>query len=624
MSLILDALLPLAGISMDINNPAYWVSDTAQARRTLSGSSVSPATSLTLSTYYACVRSIAEDVGKISLILYEGQEGDGKRKTPATSNTLYRLLKYSTCPETTSQTFRETLTSNALGWGNGYAEIQRTASGKVVALWPIHPSRVKPQRVDGELVYDVMSSEWQAGATVRLPARDVLHIHGVGEDGVVGLSVARLAAESIGLGLSMQDFGASYFGNGSHTGVILIHPGKLKEDAVKRLRESWASMHAGPENAHKVGVLEEGMKLEKTSIPPNEAQFLEGREFQVEEICRWFRMPPHKVQHLKRATFSNIEHLDIEYVRDTLMPWLVRWESEISRKLLSEQEQTKYVARHCVSELMRGDSAARSNYYRTMISTGAMSPNEAREMEDLNPMPSDVGDKFFMQGAMTTLDKIVTHPAPINASSRPGKQTPTQRPPEDDDIDEKEDDAEDDGMDASVFLPVFSDADARVTRKEQMAVANAVRKHPKPCASLNAWADEFYNEHAGYISAAFRPILEAARAAGFQIDDAHMMACAHRYCMAHAAIVKSATTMQYNAGALADAIMAPMRAKITKRKEAAGAHAQPIVIEDPTAAKSVQVKRDANGAMVGVSMTTTKTKDLAVVRDNTGRIVGIA
>lgn len=631
MSLLLDALMPLAsGIGMDWTNGAYWTSDVAQNRRTLSGSNVSPSTALTLSSYFACIRCIAEDIGKISLILYQGQDGDGKRKVPATSSPLYRLLKYSPSAESTSQVFRETLTANALGWGNGYAEIQRTTSGKPVALWPIHPSRVTVKRLDGRLVYDVMSSEWQAGATVRLEARDVLHIHGVGEDGIMGISIARMAAESIGLGLSMQDFGASYFGNGSHSSVIIMHPGKYSEPAEKALRESWQKMYSGPENAHKTAVLWEGTKLERTSIPPNEAQFLEGRQFQVEEICRWFRMPPHKVQHLLRATFANIEHLDIEYVRDTLMPWLVRWEHEISRKLMSEADQLNYTLRHHVADLMRGDSVARSNYIRTMISTGAMSPNEAREMEDLNPMESEIGDQFFMQGAMTTVEKIVTQPAPVNASSRPGKQTPTQRP-EDDEMEDEEDDEDEmeDGMDASIFLPIFSDADARVARKEKMALTNALRKHPKPCASLNVWVDDFYAEHAGYIVAAFKPALDTVRAAGISADDQHLMACAQRYCQANAVTAKACMATSIQAGTLADSIMAPLMVKAPKQKpEKQVASVQPIVmnitVDDSNAQKSLSVQRGTDGRITGVAATSTKTKTLAIARDDKGNILGMA
>lgn len=564
MSLLRAALSPIfAGVQMDITNPNYWISDVAQSRRTLAGSQVSPATSMTLSTYYACLRCIAEDVGKITLHLYEGQDGDGRRKSLATSNPIYRLLRWQPCPETTSQTFRETLTGNALGWGNGYAEIQRTATGKPVALWPIHPSRVRIQRIDGQIWYDVMSSEWQAGATVRLPAEDVLHIHGVGEDSVSGLSIARLAAESVGLGLAMQDFGASYFGNGSHTGVLLIHPGKLTEQAEDRLRTSWAKMHAGPENAHKVGVLQEGMKIEKTSIPPNEAQFLEGRQFQVEEVCRWFRMPPHKVQHLLRATFSNIEHLDIEYVRDTLMPWLVRWEHELCRKLLTESEQERYTARHDTSELMRGDSAARANYLRSMISTGAMSINEARDMEGLNPVQNDIGEKLFMQGAMTTVERIVTSPAPANPSSRPGKQTPSRPMDGEEDDDEMEDDEheDDDGIDASIFLPVFSDAEDRVCRKEQMAVSNALRKNPKPCAALTEWAGQFYAEHSGYIVDAFTPAVQSVEHArqaaepGWQAPAGLLASVAREFCMKRIAHVVRGEAPPMQSGELADAIM---------------------------------------------------------------------
>lgn len=636
MSLIRAALGQVfAGASMDISNPNYWMSDVAQSRRTLAGAQVSPATSMTLSTYYACLRSIAEDVGKITLHLYEGQDAEGgRKKTMATESPLYRLLRWQPCPESTSQTFRETLTGNALGWGNGYAEIQRTASGKPIALWPIHPSRVRMQRVDGQVVYDVMSSEWQAGATVRLASKDVLHIHGVGEDGVSGLSIARLAAESIGLGLSMQDFGASYFGNGSHTSMIIMHPGKYSEVAEKTLRESWQKMYSGPENAHKTAVLWDGSKVERTSIPPNEAQFLEGRQFQVEEICRWFRMPPHKVQHLLRATFSNIEHLDIEYVRDTLMPWLVRWESEISRKLIPEADQTRYAARHDVSELMRGDSAARSNYLRSMISTGAMTINEARELEGFNPVDDDIGEALFMQGAMTTVERIVEGQAPVNASARPGKMTATPRFPEDEEPEDGEEEDEDETeMDASVFLPVFSDAEARVCRKESMAVANVLRKNQKAGPSLTEWAGQFYAEHQGYIVDAFAPAVKAVEHArqmsepGWQAPTGFLASVAKDFCMKRIAHVVRCEVPPMQSGELADAVMGPLLANVKPRKVPAVASLQPLVmnihVDDSNASKALSVERDANGRMTGVKATSTKTKAIAIARDKDGQIVGM-
>lgn len=634
MSLFRSALNTLAsGASVDASNTNYWMTNVAQSKRTLAGAQVSPTTSMTLSTYFACLRSISEDVGKITLILYEGQDGDGKRKSPAVDNPVYRLLKLYPSPEITSQVFRETLTGNALGWGNGYAEIQRSASGKPVALWPIHPSRVRMSRVDGNIVYDVNSSEWQAGASVRLPAQDVLHIHGIGEDGSMGLSIARQAAETIGLGLSMQDFGSSYFGNGSHTSMIVTHPGKYNEVAEKTLRESWQKMYSGPENAHKVAVLWDGSKIEKTSIPPNEAQFLEGRQFQVEEICRWFRMPPHKVQHLLRATFSNIEHLDIEYVRDTLMPWLVRWEGEVCRKLLSEQEQTRYIARHNISELMRGDSAARSNYIRSMISAGALTINEAREMEDLNPVDDEIGNKLFMQGAMTTVEKIIEQPAPMNPSARPFKQTSSR--PRDQEVEAEEDDEEEDKneMDARIFLPVFSDAEARVNRKESMAVSNTLRKHPKSSQSLTEWCGQFYGEHVGYITDAFAPCVKSAEQARQTIEPVwtapagYVSTIAKEYCTRHAGIVARGQVPAIVSGELADLIMGPILSGIKPGKTPSVATLQPLVmnitVDDSNAKKSLSVERDDNGRMTGVTATSTKTKAIAIARDKSGQIVGM-
>jgi hypothetical protein len=343
-------------------------------------------------------------------------------------------------------------------------------------------------------------------------------------------------------------------------------------------------------------------------------------------------MPPHKVQHLLRATFSNIEHLDIEYVRDTLMPWLVRWEGEIVRKLLSDQDRVRYVVKHNVSELMRGDSAARSTYLRTMISTGAMSINEAREVEDLNPVDDAIGSQLFMQGAMTTVEKIITQPAPSNPSQRPGKQTPSRFPEDDETDDDKEED--DDGMDASIFLPVFSDAEARVNRKERMAVTNALRKHPKHSAALTEWAGDFYGEHAGYIADAFAPCIasvEHARQAkepGWTAPTGHVAAIAQAYCTKHAGTVATAKSPDIAPGMLADAIMAPLMVATPKAKPApAIASLQPLVlnvtVDDSNATKSLKVERGPDGRIASIAATSTKTKAMAIARDSNGQIVGM-
>jgi HK97 family phage portal protein len=376
-----------------ITDDRLWVSGQSQ---TISGVSISPEKSLTLSTYFACVRNIAEDISKLPLKVYS-ERPDGGKDTRK-DHPLYRLLHDQPNPEMASQTFRETLTAWALGWGNGIAVIER-AGTKVVALWPKHPSFVAIKRdAEGDIVYVVREPNKAPAVYDR---SEVFHLRGLGSD-VSGYPISYLARESVGLGLAAQNFGAAFYGNGAMPGGVLEHPAKLSPEAHKRLRESWESVHQGAENAHKIAVLEEGMKFGKMSIPPEEAQFLESREFQTEEICRWFRMPPHKAGHLKRATFSNIEHQGIEYVSDTLMPWGKRWESEVKMKLMAENEPGLY-AEHSYTSLLQADSLARAQFYTSQFQVGALSPNEIRALENRNPIED--GDKHFVQLNLTTLEK---------------------------------------------------------------------------------------------------------------------------------------------------------------------------------------------------------------------------
>ena len=278
--------------------------------------------------------------------------------------------------------FRETLTLHAIGWGNGYAEISRDKSGRVTALWPIDPARVRIERDDKHRIKYVVRPV-AGGDEVTFRPMDVLHIHGLGFDGLTGYSVATLARESIGAALGAEQSGAALFGNASIPGGVLEHPGVLSETAYKALKDFWEHRHKGAKNAHRTAVLEQGMTFKPISVPNKDAQWIEAREFMVSELARWLRIPPHKIAHMRDATLSNIESQSREYVVDTLTPWLVRWEQEIARKLIPVR--SNLFAEHLVEGLLRGDTENRYNAYRTAILAGWMSRNEARERENMNP-----------------------------------------------------------------------------------------------------------------------------------------------------------------------------------------------------------------------------------------------
>lgn len=387
-------------------DPAAWTPG-GWGRATKAGPRVGPDSAMGLSAYFAALRAISEDVGKLPLITYRELEPRGKER--ARNHPCYRMLKVRPNPEMSSITFRETLQSWALGWGRGIAEIVRDNRGTPRQLWPIHPSRIVPKRVDGQLVYDcstddlVRLPESLRREPVRLLAENVLHIHGIG-DGWEGYSIAALAAQSIGVALAAELQAASYFGNGVKLSGVLQHPGKLSDKALKNLRESLIQPHQDFESAWDVLIAEEGMAFKDAPrISPKEAQALEGRQFSVEDMARWFRMPPHKLQQLLRSTNNNIEHQSIEYVQDTILPWLVRWEQEYEAKIFLGDEQ--HFAEHNVAMLLRGDSKARGEFYRAMFNCAAYSPDDIREKENENPI-GGAGSKYYMQVNMAPIDLI--------------------------------------------------------------------------------------------------------------------------------------------------------------------------------------------------------------------------
>ena len=372
---------------------------------TLAGVKVTPKSALSLSVYYASIRNIAEDIAKIPFITYARQENGDKTKD--FSNPVYALLEEKANDEQDAQSVRELLTHWAVGWGNGLAEIQWDGRNNPVGLWPIHPSRVRPDRLKkamgtkpkGTFYYKVNNN---GGTSVPIWPENMLHIKGLGSDGYWGWSVLQFQAESVGLGLAAQRFGSTFFGNGATVSGTLEHPGKLSDEAYKRLRESWAKKHQGVNNSHNPAILEEGVKWNKIAVPPNEAQFLETRQFNVEDICRWFRMPIHKVQHHVRAKgWASLDASNTDYVTDCLLTWMVRWENEVSNKLFPGDRQ--HFAEHLVAGLLRGDMRARSAFYKDQFGIGALNINEIRQAENRNSIGDD-GDTYFVPSNMTPVN----------------------------------------------------------------------------------------------------------------------------------------------------------------------------------------------------------------------------
>ena len=371
---------------------------------TSSGKRVNERSAMQMTAVYSCVRILSEAVASLPLHVYRNTD-TGTEK--ATDHPLYTILHDEPNPEMTSFVFRETLMTHLLLWGNAYAQIIRNGKGEVIALYPLMPDRMSVDRDEnGQLYYEYLVSSDDAPVNkksiVRLSPSDVLHIPGLGFDGLVGYSPIAMAKNAIGLAIATEEYGSKFFANGAAPSGVLEHPGTIKDP--NRIRESWQQTFGGSQNSGKIAVLEEGMKYTPISISPEQAQFLETRKFQINEIARIFRVPPHMVGDLEKSSFSNIEQQSLEFVKYTLDPWVSRWEQSIVRTLLTPEEKKKYYVKFNVDGLLRGDYQSRMNGYAIGRQNGWMSANDIRELENLDRIPTEEGgDLYLINGNMLPL-----------------------------------------------------------------------------------------------------------------------------------------------------------------------------------------------------------------------------
>lgn len=367
-----------------LSAPADWLFDGLGGRKSATGVSVTPENALEVSSIWAAVRMISSTIATLPLPVYR-HTNEGKERDK--SHPSYWLLHDRPNPEMSAYVWRETLMGHCLLYGNFYAEIERNERGEAVALWPLHPFNVRTERVGARKVYVVRVD----GQEVVLPSEDVLHVPGFSLDGHTGLVPVHMARESIGLSKATEAFGASFFGNGAAPSGILTSPAKLGKEGMDNLRESWTKLHGGLSNAQRVAILEQGLTWQPLGIPPEHAQFLETRKFSVSEIARLFLIPPSLLADLERSTFHNHEQQAIQYVQHTIEPWTRRIEGELNYKLFSDRS---HFAEFVLEGLLRGDSAARAEFYTKMANLGVLSINEIREMENRNRVPD--GDKRFI------------------------------------------------------------------------------------------------------------------------------------------------------------------------------------------------------------------------------------
>lgn len=407
---------------------------------TTSGKAVTEMSAMQMTAVYSCVRVLSEAVAGLPLQLFRYNENGGREK--ALDHPLYRLLHDEPNPEMTSFVFRETLMSHLLLWGNAYAQIVRNGRGEVLGLYPLMPNKMKVDRDErGNLYYEYSRTTEDTNTLgkkqkVILRPSDVLHIPGLGFDGLVGYSPIAMAKNAIGLAIATEEYGAKFFANGATPGGVLEHPGIIKDP--QKIRDSWNAAYQGSANAHKVVVLEEGMKYQSIGISPEQAQFLETRKFQINEIARIFRVPPHMVGDLEKSSFSNIEQQSLEFVKYTLDPWVVRWEQAMTRVLLLDSEKPRYFIKFNLEGLLRGDYQSRMNGYAIGRQNGWMSANDIRELENLDRIPAEEGgDLYLINGAMTKLADAGAF-AGVAQTPNPQASDPREPPDESDETEETE------------------------------------------------------------------------------------------------------------------------------------------------------------------------------------------
>jgi HK97 family phage portal protein len=474
----------------------FWWTNSLGSR-TQAGFPISPDLALQVSTVFACVKVIAETIASLPLIVYERVSDTAKQRAVGTPE--YKLLHRMPNGWQTPYDFKENLTAWAALHGGGFGFKIFAADGSVAEIDPIHPTKVKVEKLPSrQLRYQVLQPD---GTWKPYVQGEIFHLRGFSVDGITGVQLTTQAREAIALARAMESFGSRYFANDTTIGLVLEHPGQLSTEAHKRLEESLRSF-TGP-NQWKGKILEEGMKLNRIQANAKEAQLLDGRLHQVIEICRFFRMPPHKIAHLLQATFSNIEHQGIEFVTDTIQPWAVRWEESLTRDIIVDDD--RYFAEFLMTGLLRGDSAARSAYYRERFHIGTLSRNEIRALENENPIAG--GDTYYVNAAVIPLDET-GRPVPTPRVTAPGT-APVNAPASAPDPADGADDTEGASAAGPPLQRWIQDAADRIAAAEARELERRADKRAEDPVRFLAWAREWYAAHRSYALRTVAPVLAA-------------------------------------------------------------------------------------------------------------------
>lgn len=492
----------------DLGNPAAWLLNAVRGPRVLSGENVDGNSVMELTAFYAGLRNISEDIAKLNVNVFRQVDGGKKKEN---NHPAFGLLNIQVNPYVSAMNFYQTMIHWGLNWGNGYAEIERNARGDAVRMWLIHPSRVEPFFKENQILFYRVSSNitirGQKFDSIELPAEDMYHLSGLGADGIVGYSVYRILAQSMGVGLATQNCSASYYGNGTTLSGFLSTEHKLDQKAYRNLRESWNKQHAGgAANKNKMGILEQGMKFTPTTSNANEAQLVESRKFTVIEVARALRIPPHKLQSTDKMTLNNLESQSIEYHTDTLTPWIKRIKNETSRKILKNPQ---IFAVHEINALTLGDSKTRAGVFKTYRNNGIMSVNEVRDFEDFNAINEDWANEYHMQMNMTTVEAISE-----KANLKPNTQNAgTTMDSGDKDEEGRALEATDNILELfqaakTAHLPNFLYAANRIVTKESKALNTHLKKFTANIKKFSGWSEHFFEVQERDIIDAFTPCCE--------------------------------------------------------------------------------------------------------------------
>lgn len=486
----------------------FWYAPVGE--KSLTGLRVTPENAMLVSTVFACVKVISETLATLPLIVYERVSEHEKMRAYGVPE--YKLLHSTPNGWQTPYDLKENLTAWAALHGRGIAQKIIGPTGAVEELDPIHPSLVRVEKLNTRrLRYWVRQAD---GTEKPFVQGEIFHLRGFSLDGIDGVNLSRQAREAIALAQAMEAFAARYFANDATVGLVLEHPGKLGDEAHKHLASSFAGW-GGVMNAFRAKILEEGMKLNRVSVNAKDSQLTEARLHQVVEICRYYRMPPHKVQHLMEATFSNIEHQAIEFSTDTIKPWAVRWEEAVTRDIIVDDE--KYFAEFNLKALMRGDNAAQSTYYRERFNIGTLSRNDIRALENENPIEG--GDTYYIQGAMVPIGDDGKPEYPDKA---PGAGTdPRNTEPPDAKAPTPALVADPSRSARTAFRVLVTDAAERIANAEAREIEKRIGKAATDPTRFAAWAEEYYSgAHLGYIGRTLAPLAEAWNAIGGAVDAA--------------------------------------------------------------------------------------------------------